>query len=386
MRENFAHSSTAGEKSRRPITETRTKAGKTGVNTEILKQMTPANDTGEEIQLDAEEIEEISAERAGQMRMQQAQELASREFPGLILDRNQRQDQARALADRVSNLSEQIEGLKRESRAVAAKRGINLEGSKTQGGYLTGLSADLETLRKNLAKTRQEAQRHLEFPTAEADIQDRLHSLREKATNTNNGLTRKGIEAKIAKLEKISGLLNEANAYQNAYQVDQVDQEETATKNRREVDAGRSRVKAHEAWKKQNEKPAPSVKEKPKLTPLITDEEVAEGQKQAKTREKTNLLRKFQGEMRDQKMILEDLAEELLKRGEVVDLPWQMAITRPTEKPKKGFFESLKTASKNLLDYARGRQMYESLITNYEEAVEKYLSAEDEIKKLESTS
>lgn len=328
----------------------------------------------EDEEISAKDLEEISRTEEGRiLAMRQAKELA-KEFPGLVVDDQERRTRGTLAMHRAAGLEDDIHKMekKKEQLRGSGKR----VGLRSESMLITGLDKDQEETQGALEKATEEMTKYNAYPDAKSEIASMIGELQERRERVqNNSLTVRGIDAKIDKLNRLSALLDKAKNYEHPddiarYRKDKIEKD---------------RIRAHEIWKTQNkprEIPAKweMTEQEPEWEPteeqraLWAEERRASGKRVAEgARNATR--RPYMDIMKAHEELLIDVAGKLASQGIVVDLPGQVAkFTAPKES----------TGSK-IWGFLSGKPKADStrdLMERYRRSAQAYVDAQKAMEKL----
>lgn len=368
---------------------------------------------GAAIELTGNELTELSTQEARQNFLKEAKALAA-DFPGLVLESEERQTRASMLSKRIPALDELLQTLKKDKReylSIRSKTGtdkISLRGTKSTGAGLL-LDEDIHKTQIEQAKNTKEYARLTTFDTADEDISDRLHALDEaREKSANNPITLSGLNNKVNKLQRIQELWRDAQTWES--EADRLRREKTEA-SYDTVQKGLLRIKKHEKFSKlrakpsnesrkpkvdieaimeeglparleeQNQNEARAIKEdKDREARLIEDAKKREAQlkiaqAEAKRQEKIHF---YEEKVSEQFAELEHIANELKQRfGKVVELPDPTGKRREIIKDIPGLMKevtkpSIFSRAVNFLVTAFQDPEKTKLLEKFEEGKEEY--------------
>lgn len=339
-------------------------------------------------ELDAKDLRETTRTEVGrEAALRQAEEIA-KEFPGLILDRNERAIRGNAAMRRASTLDEEVYGLTKTKEKIFSARtkvGIGTERSRSERqntqGALTGLDEDSRQASGELRRATDEMSLYHAFPDVESEIEHRIDEFEEKRDRTTNELTRKGIDAKIRRLQLLQVLLEKVQSYEHP---EDKPAREATEKMQREHMEGMTRVREHAA-KRSAEKPTTHIERAPSPSHLEpTPEELTRWRNERieneRNVERGHKLSLFREQLVEQRTKLEVFAEELKERGQEVDLPW-VSKSKQNKPPKpepitSRFFKGVR----NLFRAGETAQ----LLKKYEEESKAYKTTQQVLQHIEN--
>jgi hypothetical protein len=309
--------------------------------------------------------------------MQQATELA-KEFPGLIIDNNQRTIERDASMRRAINLDDERMELVSQRNKIGSLRekvGVTAKDHFDHGREIQ-VSRDLMN-----AKNRMNF--YNDFPDAQSEIADMVTKLQERRERVqNNPLTVSGIDAKIAKLNRLSVLLEKAQSYEHP--TDASARRKSEIQQRRHK-TGQDRIRGYEIWKAQNKsKEIPVEQDVPEQKPAWetteeqraawADQQRASGRR-AEEGAREAAQRPYKQAMEAHASILEGLANKLADQGIIVDLPGQVENFRV---PREGI-------GSKITGFLFGKPKTDStrdLMERYRRSAQAYIDTESALKKL----